>query len=57
MADFRHKGFTYEVIVRPWKKGKAKYEVIKWQTGFRNLWSRISYDEFLKVKSEALKTK
>ena len=58
MADFRHKGFTYEVIIRPWKKGKAKYEIIKWKTGFRNLWSRISYDEFLKeVKSEALKTK
>ena len=57
MADFRHIGFTYEVIIRPWKKGKAKYEIIKWKTGFRNLWSRISYDEFLKVKSEALKTK
>lgn len=53
MADFIYKGFTYELIIRPWKKGKAKYEAIKWQTGFRNLWDRISYDEFLKVKSEA----
>ena len=28
-------------------------KAIKWQTGFRNLWERISYEEFLKAKSEA----
>ncbi len=53
MAAFRYKGFTYELIIRPWKKGDAKYEAIKWQTGFRNLWERISYSEFLKIKSKA----
>lgn len=50
MMDFRYKGFSYELIIRPWKKGRAKYEAIKWQTGFRNLWERITYEEFLKVK-------
>ncbi len=55
MADFEYNGFTYELIIRPWKKGKAKYEAIRWQTGFRNLWERISYDEFLKIKSSILK--
>jgi len=53
MADFRYKGFTYELITRGWKKGKAKYEAIKWETGFRNFWQRISYNEYLKDKSEA----
>ena len=26
MASFKFKGFTYDLWVRPWKKGKAKYE-------------------------------
>lgn len=52
MADFKYKGFTYELILRPWKTGKSKIETIKWKTGYRNLWERISYDEFEKVKSE-----
>lgn len=53
MANFKHKGFTYEVIIRPWKKGKAKYEAIKWENGLRNFWERISYDEYLNAKSES----
>lgn len=55
MANFKHKGFTYELIIRPWKKGNKKYEAIKWVNGFRNLWERISYEEYLEIKSEAKK--
>lgn len=50
-SDFKHNGFTYELIIRPYKKGKAKHEAIKWQTGYRNLWKRISYEEYLKAKA------
>lgn len=52
MADFKYKGFTYELIIRPWKRGNSRYECIKFKSGFRNLWERISYDEFLKAKSD-----
>jgi hypothetical protein len=55
MADFRRNGFTYELIVRPWKKGKAKYEAIKWLSGYRNFWERISYEEYLKQKQNGTK--
>lgn len=55
MADFRHNGFTYELIIRPWKKGKSKYEAIKWHTGFKNLWSRIPYEEYMKIQAEKTK--
>ena len=34
MKNLKYKGFTYTVIIRPWKKGKSKYEVIKYKTGF-----------------------
>ncbi len=57
MADFKHNGFSYELIIRPWRKGKAKHEVIKWKTGFRNLWERITYDEFMRLKSESANKK
>ena len=52
MLDFKYKGFSYELIVRPWKKGKARYEAIKWQTGFKNLWNRITYSEYLSTKTK-----
>lgn len=55
MANFKHKGFTYELIIKPCKNKKTKYEYIKFETGFRNLWTRISYDEYLKVKCEIIK--
>lgn len=29
MASFRFKGFTYDLWVRPWKKGKAKIFLYK----------------------------
>lgn len=54
---FRKNGFTYELFIRPWKKGKAKYEAIKWETGLRNLWERISYEEYLKAKQSNTETK
>lgn len=50
---FRFNGYTYDVFVRPWKK-KNKFEFIKWKTGLRNFWERISkaeYDETLKNKN------
>lgn len=53
MANFKYRGFTYELIIRPWKRGKAKYEALKWKTGFRNLWERISFEEFEKSRLEA----
>lgn len=52
MKGFRYKGYTYELIIRPWKKGDSKFEVIRWKTGYRNLWERISYKEFIKIKEE-----
>ena len=52
MSDFTHKGFSYELIIRPWKKGNKKYEAIKWVQGFRNLWERISYEEYNKIKKQ-----
>jgi hypothetical protein len=53
MCDLKYKGFSYETIRRPPKNGKKiKIEVIRWDTGYRNLWTRISYEDFLKVKKE-----
>ncbi len=51
MAYFKHEGFSYDVYIRPWRKGKARYEVIRWKTGFRNFWERIPYDEFVRIKA------
>ena len=45
------------MYIRPWKKGNARFEVIRFKTGFRNLWERISYSEFLKIKEEIKKEK
>lgn len=50
MKTLRHKGFSYSVIIRPWRKGKKKYEVIKKEIGNRSNWCRISIDEYLKIK-------
>lgn len=52
MADLVYKGYSYEVITRPWKSGKNRYEVVRWKTGYRNLWDRISYEKFLELKKE-----
>jgi hypothetical protein len=50
MADFTYQGESYEVWIRPWKKGNKKYEAIKWKTGFRNLWENIPYEDYLKIQ-------
>ena len=51
MTDFKHKGFTYQLFIRPWKK-KGKYEAIKWKTGLKFTWERISYIDYMKAKKE-----
>jgi hypothetical protein len=51
--DLKYKGYCYEVIIKPGRR--RKYEVIKWKTGFRNLWERISYNQFINIKNEAHK--
>jgi hypothetical protein len=51
MADFKHNGFSYELIIRGWKKGIAKYEAIKWRNGFPKLRERISYEDYKTIKS------
>lgn len=53
MTAFRSKGFTYDLYVKPWKKGKYRYECLRWETGFRNFWERISYEEFEKARVDA----
>jgi len=54
MEDFKHDGFSYVLYIRPWKKGNTKYEAIKYETGFRNLWDNISYEEYLSAKKLAI---
>jgi len=51
MSSFSYKGFSYELIIRPWKNGIKKYEAIKWPNGFKNFWEKISYSEFKKIKN------
>lgn len=53
MASFKLKGFTYDLWVRPWKKGKVKYEALKWKTGLKCTLERISFEEFKKARLEA----
>jgi len=57
MSIFTYKEFTYELIIRPWKKRKSKYEIIRWPIGFKNLWERISYQEYLKIKFQIQNSK
>ncbi len=53
MSCFRYKGFTYDLWVRPWKKGRVKYEALKWKTGLKCTWERIPFNEFEKARIEA----
>lgn len=55
MKNFTYNGFTYEVITRPWKRGDSKFEVIRWEIGYRNLWERIPYKDYLVIKLESEK--
>ena len=50
MATFRHDGYTYDLYIRPWKKGDAKYEALRWKTGLRYTWERIPYDVYKEVE-------
>ena len=50
MPDFRRKGFSYETITHTGKKNK--YEHIKWESGYRNFWTRITEQEYLKAKND-----
>ena len=51
MKTLKYKGFIYSVIIRPWKKGNKKYEVIKRKVGFPASWERIYITEYLTVKN------
>lgn len=43
MATFSYKGHTYDLYIRPWKKkNKGRYEALKWITGLKCTWERIS---------------
>lgn len=46
MSNFNFNGYTYEIITRPWKPKPLQKEYIKWKTGYRNFWSRISREEY-----------
>lgn len=52
--SFRLSGFTYDEFLRPWMRNKSRRrECLKWPTGYRNFWERISpeeYDNALKKK-------
>lgn len=55
MSTFRYKGFTYDLWIKPWKKGNKKYEALKWQTGQKKATcERIPYEHFLKMKRKAV---
>ena len=54
MTNFTYKGFTYELIVRSWRKGSAKYECLKWRAGDKKSWERISYKEYLQIEKQRL---
>lgn len=55
MKNITHGGFTYTVYIRSWVKGNKKYEVIKYVTGLRNLWERVSLSDYHKAAEEKLK--
>lgn len=50
--SFSKNGYTYEIICRPWLSGKKRFEYIRWKTGFRNLWERITREEYYSIKNQ-----
>jgi hypothetical protein len=53
MAEFRYNGYTYDLWIKPWKKGNRKYEALRWKTGMKKAtWERIPYEHFLKMKKK-----
>ena len=54
MATFNYKGHTYDLYIRPWKKqSKGRYEALKWITGLKWAWERISMEEYNEARSNA----
>lgn len=52
MAEFRFEGYTYDLWIKPWKKGNKKYEALRWKTGLKCTWERIPYELFVKIKKK-----
>lgn len=46
MRTIHHNGMTYKVIVKPWKKGDKRFEVIKHPRNFSNLWERTTLADY-----------
>lgn len=47
MAAFNHNGYTYDIYVRKWMRdARRRTECLKWRTGMRWTWERITADEF-----------
>jgi hypothetical protein len=57
MATFNYKGHTYDLYIRPWrKKNKGRYEALKWITGLKCTWERISIEEYNEARANATQT-
>ncbi|GET28198.1 hypothetical protein SD074_04000 [Prolixibacter sp. SD074] len=52
MVEFRFEGYTYDLWIKPWKKGNRKYEALRWKTGWKCTWKRIPYELFIKMKKK-----
>ena len=54
---FKHEGFCYDLFVRPWKKGDARYEALRWPIGQKHLWEHIPYKQYIEAKNQQHETK
>lgn len=45
---FTFNKYTYDLFIRPWKKGKSRYEALRWLNGLRCTWERITIEEYKK---------
>lgn len=52
MKTIHRFGMTYKVIIRPWKRGDARYEVIKHPRNFPNFWERVHISEYRLMAQE-----
>lgn len=50
--NIHYKGFTYTVYIRPQRNNTTRYEVIKYKTGYRNLWERSTVEEYEQILKE-----
>lgn len=53
MSTFHKKGMTFTQYHKPSPKG-MRIECIKYVKGFRNLWERISLEEYNKAKEDGI---